>query len=117
MKSLFLAAWAAIGLSAADGAISGQWKLYSNIQGHETNLECTLTQTGKELTGSCKSSELDLRITGSVEEKKVTLQYKTPYQGQELTVIHTGTMESAGKIAGSVDVQPLDVPGDFTLSR
>ncbi|MCC7153988.1 MAG: hypothetical protein IT161_05385 [Bryobacterales bacterium] len=117
MKSLFLPAlFAAMAVvaPAAASEISGQWKLHSNIQGHESDFECTLTQTGQDLAGSCKSGQLELKITGKVEEKKLTFQYKTDYEGQELTIVHTGTLETPAKMAGSVDVQPMGVAGEFT---
>ena len=52
-------------------------------------------------------------VTGKVEEAKVTLQYKTEYNGDELTVVYTGKLDS-GKLAGSVSVQPMGVEGEFT---
>lgn len=93
------------------------WKIHSDIQGHQSDFDCTFTQTGKDLAGTCTSGERQLKITGKVEDKKLTFQYKTEYEGQELTVVHTGTMEAPPKLAGSVDVQPLGVSGEFTATQ
>jgi hypothetical protein len=100
--------------AAEINGLSGQWKLHSNIEGHESNLECTLTQAGQDLVGTCKSPQLDVKVTGKVEDKKLTFQYKADWEGQELTVIHTGTIETLTSLVGSVDVQPIGAAGEFT---
>ena len=107
----------AAAMSAADnGPLAGNWKLYSNIQGHESDLACTFTQTNDQIAGTCNSERGVLAVTGKVSEKQVTLQYKTEYQGDELTVVYTGKVESPEKFAGTVNVQPLGVDGEFTAT-
>ena len=103
---------------AADGnSMAGPWKIHSNIAGYESDLDCTFTQNNQDVAGTCKSADATLTVSGKLEEKKVTFQYKTVYEGQDLTVLHSGTFESATKIVGTVDVQPMGVAGDFTASQ
>jgi hypothetical protein len=39
------------------------------------------------------------------------------YEGQRLTPVYSGTLESTDKIVGSVDVQGMGVGGEFTATR
>jgi hypothetical protein len=113
LYSLLLAA-AAAAPAAESPSLTGSWKVHSSIGGYENDLECAFTQTDRQLAGSCKGEQGSLAITGEVADKKVTFQYKTQYNGEDLTVVHTGTLESAAKIVGTVDAQPMGVAGEFT---
>jgi hypothetical protein len=103
--------------AAQDTSLAGQWKIHSSIAGHESDFDCTFTQNNQDLGGTCKTNEATLTITGKLEASKVTFQYKTTYEGQELTIVHAGKVESPSKFAGSVEVQPMGVTGDFTASQ
>jgi len=104
-------------MAAADTpSLAGNWKVHSNIAGYESDLNCTFTQTGDEIGGTCKNEEANLTVTGKVSESKVTLQYKTEYNGEQLTLVYTGKMESSTKFSGVVAVLPMDVDGDFTAT-
>jgi hypothetical protein len=116
MFSFLFTACAALVPAAENPAVAGQWKVHSNISGYESDMDCTFTQKDKEIAGTCKSDQDPVTITGKVEEKKVTFQFKTQYQGEDLTIIYTGTIES-NKMAGTVDVQPMAVSGDFTAAQ
>jgi len=115
--SFLLFAGATLAPAAETTSLAGQWKLHSSIAGYENDFDCTFTQKDKDLGGTCKTTEADVTLTGKLEENKVTFQYKTTYAGQELTIVHSGTLESATKIVGSVDVQPMGVAGDFTATQ
>jgi hypothetical protein len=121
MKSIalsFLLLAGTIVAPAADSiSLAGQWKLHSSIAGYENDMECTLTQDKQEVAGSCKTDQGTVTISGKLEESKLTFEYKTTYEGQELTIVHLGTVESPTKISGSVDVQPMGVSGDFTATQ
>jgi hypothetical protein len=39
------------------------------------------------------------------------------YEGQKLTPVYSGTLESAEKIAGTVDVQGMGLGGEFTATK
>ena len=115
--SLLLLAGPTLAPAAENTSLAGQWKLHSSIAGYESDLECAFTQNNQDFAGTCKSSQTTVTVSGKLEDNKVTFQYKTTYEGQELTVVHAGTLESPDKIAGTVDVQPMGVSGDFTANR
>jgi hypothetical protein len=56
-------------------------------------------------------------ITGKVEGNTVSWQFDTQYEGQTLTVYYSGTSQSAEKITGTVNVQPMNVSGEFTATK
>jgi hypothetical protein len=106
-----------VGLLATEQTfVSGQWKLHSSISGHESDLDCSISQKNDDLAGNCKSDRGPVTITGKLAEKRVTFQFKTTHDGEELTVVYTGTLESPARMAGTVDVQPIGVAGDFTAT-
>ena len=121
MKTLLIA----LSLAASTGAsavqqssVAGKWKVESNVGGTASEQSCTFTQ--KEdgaLSGTCDSDQGDLAITGKVDGKSVTWQLNTRWEGQVLTVIYSGSLESPAKIVGRVDVQPMGVTGDFTATQ
>jgi len=117
MKRLF-ATFALLFTSSALGAqsLTGQWAIHSNIAGNESDQQCRLVMTDNKITGTCKSQDKDLQVTGTVDGRKVTWQYQSDYNGSPITLIYTATLEDSGKIAGTVEVQPFGVTGDFTAT-
>jgi len=112
-----LLACSAVASFAADGpSIVGKWKIHSNIAGNESDSECTLTQTGNDIGGTCKGAEAPVaKVTGKVDGAKVTWQFDSDYNGTPLTIKYTATLDAnSGKIAGAVNVDPFGVEGDFT---
>jgi hypothetical protein len=101
---------------AAD--VSGTWDIVANIAGNPIEMQCTLTQKNTDLTGTCTSQQQTaLPIAGTLDGKKVGWQFDSAYEGQTLTVVYSGTIETSEKIVGSVDVQPMSVSGDFTATK
>jgi hypothetical protein len=120
MKKLIASSALLLGCSAfAAGApsLTGQWSVHNSIAGSESDQQCTFTQQDKAITGNCKSAEgKDLPVTGSVDGNKLTWKYDSEYNGSPLTLTYTATLDDSGKIAGSVEVQPFGVTGDFTAT-
>lgn len=120
MRALLLAALlasAAVTSMAADNAsLTGKWKIHQSVMGNESDSNCTFTQKNNDLTGSCTADQGSGKITGKVDGNKVSWSYETDYNGAPLTVKFTGTVDSAGKIAGSVSVEQFGVDGDFTAT-
>jgi hypothetical protein len=120
MRTLLLAALlasAAVTSMAADNAsLAGKWKIHQSVMGNDSDSNCTFTQKDNDLTGSCASEQGSGKITGKVDGNKVSWSYETDYNGAPLTVKFTGTVDSAGKIAGSVSVEQFGVDGDFTAT-
>jgi len=100
-----------------NNSLAGKWTLHYNISGNEGDLACTFDQSDKDFTGACKGDQGEVSVTGKVDEAKVTFQYKTEYNGDVLTIVYTGKLESPAKVSGTVDVQPMGVDGDFTLTQ
>lgn len=82
-------------------------------------MECDLTQDGQTVSGKCKAAmqpDAAIAMAGKVETNQVTLQHKTMYNGDELTLVYTAKLESADKFSGRVEVQPMGVDGEFTAT-
>jgi hypothetical protein len=94
--------------------LTGQWTVHNSIAGNESDMACSFVQTGAKLTGSCKGTDKDLQITGSIDGNKVTWKYDSDYNGTPITLVYTATLDDSGKIVGSVNVDPFGVTGDFT---
>ena len=119
MKKLFAATallFAASAFAADAPNLTGKWTIHNSIAGNESDMACTFAQTDNKLSGSCKSNDKDLQVTGSLDGKKLTWKYDSDYNGSPLTLTYTATLEDAGKFAGTVDVQPFGVTGDFTAT-
>ncbi|HTP34456.1 MAG TPA: hypothetical protein VMJ75_19900 [Candidatus Acidoferrales bacterium] len=106
---------AAIPAVAAD-SVSGKWQIHQSIVGNESDLSCTLTQTGDDLSGTCDSPTGAVKISGKVSETKVTWTFQSEYNGSPLTMKYSGTMASPTKMTGIVSVDPYNVEGEFTAT-
>jgi hypothetical protein len=103
--------------AAGAPSLTGTWTIHNSIAGSESDQECTLVLTENKITGNCKSQEgKDLAVTGSLNENKATWKYDSDYNGTPLTMTYTATLDDSGKLAGSVQVDPFGVSGDFTAT-
>ena len=119
MKHIFISAvllFATTRLLTAEAAISGNWKVHNSISGSESDQDCTLSQNGKELTGTCKGENGEVKLTGSVDGNKINWKYDSEYNGTPLTLTYAGTLDDSGAIKGDVNVDPFGVSGDFTAT-
>lgn len=113
--SAFLVASSAFAAAAPN--LTGNWTIHNNIAGNESDQPCKFVLTDNKLTGTCKSSEgNDVQITGTLDGDKVTWKYDSEYNGTPLTLTYSATLDDSGKIAGSVQVDPYGVTGDFTAT-
>ena len=113
---LILALVSSVTAGAEPVSVAGRWEVSANIGGTASDMECTFTQKDAELSGSCATDQAPVAIIGKVDAKTVTWQFNTQYEGQTLTVTYSGTVDE-DKMAGTVDVQPLGVGGDFRARR
>jgi opacity protein-like surface antigen len=103
---------------AADAPnLTGKWNIHQSVAGNDTDSECKLIQTENNLTGTCNTQEKDREVKGTVNGKKVVWQFESEYNGTPLTIKFTGTIDDAGKMSGSVDVDPFGVSGEFTATQ
>ena len=114
--SVLLAVAATPMFALGPAGLTGSYALHSSIAGTDTDQTCSLSQTDNKLTGSCQSDTGEVKLTGTVDGKKVTFKVNAEYNGSPLTVTYTGTIDDAGNIQGDVDVEPMGVTGDFKLS-
>jgi hypothetical protein len=120
MKTLFLSALLVSGaftsMAADNPSLTGKWKIHQSVAGNDSDSDCTFTQNDDGLSGSCTADSGSGQIAGKVEGTKVSFSYETQYNGSPLTVKYMGTLDSAGKITGSVVVEEFSVDGDFTAT-
>ena len=109
--------FAASAFAAGAPNLTGNWTLHNSIAGNESDQPCKFVLADNKLTGSCKSQDdKDLPITGALDGNKLTFTYDSDYNGTPLTLSYTATLDDSGKIAGTVEVQPFGVSGDFTAA-
>ncbi len=122
MKSLIISAilaFCAASVPAADTpTMTGTWKIHSSVAGNDSDTVCTLTQTGNDIAGTCKTTDgTDAKATGKVDGNKVTWQFDSDYNGTALTIKYTATADpNTDKLSGTVSVDPFGVEGDFTAT-
>lgn len=98
---------------AAD-SISGTWRITGDVAGNPLDQICTIQQNGAVLSGSCGAEGEAVELTGEVTDGKITFSHGGEYDGQPLTIVYSGALESPQEIRGTVWVQPFDVSGVFT---
>jgi hypothetical protein len=98
-------------------SITGKWQLKGDVVGNPLDTTCDFKQAGATLTGSCvNETGAAVPITGTVKDGTVTFQHGGDYQGQELTIIYSGKIESPTKFTGTINVKPFDASGTFTAT-
>jgi hypothetical protein len=113
--SVLLVTTSALAVRADDVSLSGKWKIHTNVEGNESDAECTFHPKDKNLSGGCATEQGDKPLVGQIDGQKVTWSYDSEYEGSPLTVKYSGTIDSAGThLSGSVSVEQFGVDGDFT---
>ena len=119
MNSYFAAAVLVSSLTApapADNPLSGEWKVRNDIASNVSEMTCTFTQKGEELTGGCATEQGNVEIAGKVVESSVSWVYKSVYNGGPITLTYKGSLGTDGQLAGAVTVEEFSVTGDFTAT-
>jgi hypothetical protein len=97
---------------------SSVWVVNGSIADHPITPTCTLKQTDKQISGSCKvDADHTVTVEGSVKEKQVTWKYDQEYQGSVYTLTYTGALDSDTSMKGTVSADPSDTSGDFTAKK
>jgi len=113
--SALLASVFAFAQAQDNPSITGTWKLHASVAGNESDSVCAFTQKDSDLTGTCDGGMGPVKITGKIDGKKITWSFSTEMNGSTLTVKYDGTLD-AGKITGTLNVDPYSVTGDFTAT-
>lgn len=103
---------------AAADTFSGTWTITGDVSGNPVNEVCTMKQAETHVTGSCQGIEKkSYDLTGDVDGKKITFKHGGEYQGGDLTLTYSGTIDEKGVLKGTLDVAPYDASGDFTATK
>ena len=119
MKALFASAallFASTAFAAGAPSLTGEWSIHNNIAGNESDQVCKFAQTDNKISGTCKTADSEVPVAGTLDGNKATWKYDMDYNGTALTLTYTATLDDSGKIAGSVEVQPFGVSGDFSAT-
>jgi len=120
MKTKLFSSFVVLASLASAGenpSVNGKWQVHSSVAGNESDMVCMFTQKDDALSGNCTSDQGKFEITGTVSGNKVAWSYKSEYSGTPLTVKYDGTLDSATKMKGSVDVPEFSAGGDFTATQ
>jgi hypothetical protein len=96
---------------------TGSWTITGDVQGYPITETCTLTQTDSKIAGTCTNGEKTQPTTGTVADKTITFSHPGEYEGQPLTLTFAGQLDDAGKLSGTIDVQPLNFQGVFNATK
>lgn len=100
----------------AAAGLSGNWKLKGSVGEYPINLDCSFTTKGTAFSGTCKGGNRpDRAVTGEVNGQKVQFHYDVDYDGNNITVNYTGTLESDTQIKGTVETSGTS--GEFTATK
>lgn len=112
----FLAAVPAIA-AAPDTTVAGTWAITGDIQGVDIAETCTIVQQDVVLTGSCDTPSGKYDLKGKLDGKTVSYSHGGKYQGSDFVITYTGKLADDGSIAGTMDVDPFSVTGNFTAKK
>ena len=119
MNAYFAAAILVSSLAAtahAENPLTGEWKVRNDIASNVSEMTCSFTQKGEELTGGCATEQGNVDITGKVVESSVSWVFKSAYNGGPITLTYKGSLGTDGQLAGAVTVEEFSVTGDFTAT-
>ena len=112
-----LALVAALQLPPAVDSLAGTWTITMEAMGNTVDETCTLAQRGSVIAGTCSGTGgQTAAVTGEVRNGKFTFKHANDRDGQQMTLVFTGTVGSATALKGAVEVQPMGITGTFTAS-
>ena len=101
-------------LGQGDSA-GGSWDVTLNSPQGTFNLQFNLKQDGEKLSGVLKGQRGELPLEGTMKGKEVTLKWTTKYEGNDLPITLTGTVDGSA-MKGSADYGGF-AQGDFSAKR
>lgn len=119
MNALIAAVFVAASVAAAPAAenpLTGEWKVRNDIASNVSEMTCSFTQKGEELTGGCATDQGNVEIAGKVVETSVSWVFKSVYNGGPITLTYKGSLGTDGNLAGAVTVEEFNVTGEFTAA-
>jgi hypothetical protein len=102
---------------AAAADVAGSWKVDGSIGEFPVDLVCTFKQDEARLTGVCAGRDIgELPFTGQTDGATVTWSYDVNFQGQQFSIVYSGTTDSATTMKGSIAVMG-NPSGSFTAKK
>jgi hypothetical protein len=96
--------------------ITGDWSVAVETSAGSGNPSFTFKQEGENLTGMYKGQLGEGPLTGTVKGADIKFTIKVNAQGQDLTIVYTGTIESKDSMKGKVVLGELG-EGTWTGKR
>ena len=110
------AAMAASAPQAGGANVTGDWSVTVETSAGSGNPSFTFKQEGEKLTGMYKGQLGEGPLTGTVKGADINFTIKVNAQGQDLTIVYTGKVESKDSMKGKVVLGELG-EGTFTGKR
>jgi hypothetical protein len=96
--------------------VTGDWNVSVETSAGSGNPSFTFKQDGENLTGTYKGQFGESPLTGTVKGSDIKFSIKINAQGQDLTIVYTGTIESKDSMKGKVMLGELG-EGTWTGKR
>jgi len=96
--------------------VTGEWSVTVETSAGSGNPSFTFKQEGEKLTGMYKGQFGESPLTGTVKGSDINFSIKISAQGQDLTIVYTGKVESKDSMKGKVVLGELG-EGTFTGKR
>src|SRR4051812_20138241 len=106
---LMLALVSALNTAPAADTIPVTWEITGDVVGNPVKATCVIKQAAAALTGNCTmaGSNAALPLTGEAKDGKMSFQYEMDYQGQPITLVYSGSLETPALLKGTIDVKPM----------
>jgi hypothetical protein len=114
LRTILLALCAVALAAAAD--ISGAWKFAVETDQGTGNPTFKLKQDGEKLTGTYSGQLGEANVAGTVKGDKVEITFTADAGGQKVDVKYSGTVESATRMTGTVDLGGM-ASGKWTATK
>ena len=109
-------AMAASAPQAGGANVTGDWSVTVETSAGSGNPSFTFKQEGEKLTGMYKGQLGEGPLTGTVKGADINFTIKVNAQGQDLTIVYTGKVESKDSMKGKVVLGELG-EGTWTGKR
>jgi hypothetical protein len=96
--------------------VTGEWNVTVETSAGSGNPTFTFKQDGETLTGMYKGQFGESALTGTVKGSDIKFTIKINAQGQDLTIVYTGKIESKDSMKGTVALGELG-EGTWTGKR
>lgn len=103
-------------LAAYAHDVTGKWEFNVDTPAGSGSPTFVFKQAGEKLTGTYNGTFGTAQLTGTVKGDAIEFSFEANVADQKGTVIYKGTIDSAGKMKGDVDLAGL-AKGTFTGTR